>query len=111
MNRFRSIRTIDVVQFVREDEIGPIHFERSYYGAPDDRAVEPPASVSRLWPAPSDWGRERSPAGEREHLSTFAAEGGCLGPGDDEWPDEIGVPAFEEPRVSVEATTAEESAS
>jgi DNA end-binding protein Ku len=33
--------TIDIVQFVRRDEVDPIYFERSYYVAPDGKVVKP----------------------------------------------------------------------
>jgi DNA end-binding protein Ku len=36
-----TARTMDIVQFVRNDEVDPIYFERSYYVAPSDDVSKP----------------------------------------------------------------------
>jgi DNA end-binding protein Ku len=42
-----SKHTIDLTAFVQESEIDPVHYERSYYLAPDERAEKPYALLMR----------------------------------------------------------------
>ena len=41
--------TMDIVQFVRNDEVDPIYFESSYFVGPEENAAKPYQLFCRLW--------------------------------------------------------------
>lgn len=91
-----SLRAIDVVQFVSGDQIDPIHFERSYYVAPDQTAVK---AYSLLVGALEEAGRVgigKVTIREKEQLCELRPRDGVLVLETMNWPDEIRIPQFEQ---------------
>jgi DNA end-binding protein Ku len=60
-----STHTIEISAFVKQDEIDPVFYEKSYHLAPDERGEKPYALLPRLWRRRVSPPSRRSPSGRR----------------------------------------------
>jgi DNA end-binding protein Ku len=87
-------REIEVLEFVDQDEIDPIHFEKTYYLEPDGPAVRP---YVLLRDALENAGRvaiTKIAIRQRESLAALRVRDGVLVLHTMRWPDEIRRPDF-----------------
>ena len=87
-------REIEVLEFVEQDEIDPIHFEKTYYLEPDGPAVRP---YVLLRDALENAGRvaiTKIALRQRESLAALRVRDGVLVLHTMRWPDEIRKPDF-----------------
>ena len=87
-------REIDVLEFVDQDQIDPIHFEKTYYLEPDGPATRP---YVLLRDALENAGRvaiTKIALRQRESLAAMRVRDGVLVLHTMRWPDEIRTPDF-----------------
>ena len=89
-------KLVDVVQFVSAEEIDPIHFQKSYYLAPEATGVKAYRILLQALKDKDRVGLAKVAIREREHLASLRAIGNVLVLETMFWPDEIRVPDFEE---------------
>ena len=87
--------TVDVVQFVSQEEIDPIFFKKSYYLAPEKGGVKAYKILLDALKQEGKVGIAKVAIREREYLSTLRAEDDVLVLETMWWPDEVREPAFE----------------
>ncbi|HLU52822.1 MAG TPA: Ku protein [Acidimicrobiia bacterium] len=97
-----SIRTIDVVQFVGQEGIDPIYFEKSYYLAPEESGLKAYRVFQAALENSQQVGIGKVTIREKERLCAIRPSDGVLLLETMKWPDEIRVPAFEELDMDVE---------
>ena len=91
----RSGGIVDVVQFVRQDEIDPIYYRSSYYLAPEKTGIKAYRILMNALEQKNMVGIAKVAIREREHLATVRAEEGVIILETMFWPDEIREPQFE----------------
>ena len=87
-------RTIDVLEFVQQDEVDPIYFEKTYYLEPEKTGVRP---YVLLRDALEDSGRVavvKVALRSREALATLRVRNGVFVLETMLWPDEVREPEF-----------------
>ena len=94
--------TVDVVQFVRSEEIDPIFYRSSYYLAPEKTGVKAYRILTAALAEKGMVGLARVAIRDREYPATLRAEDGVIVMETMYWPDEIREPAFEELQEEVE---------
>ncbi len=94
--------TVDVVQFVKQDEIDPIYYRSSYYLAPEKTGVKAYQLLLRALEDRDMVGLAKVAIREREYLATLRADDGVIVMETMYWPDEIREPAFETLEEDVE---------
>lgn len=87
--------TVDVVQFVEQDEIDPIYYRASYYLAPEKTGVKAYRILLGALEDKNMVGIAKVAIREREYLATLRADEGVLVMETMYWPDEIREPVFE----------------
>jgi DNA end-binding protein Ku len=98
----RDAGTVDVVQFVRSEEIDPIYYRQSYYLAPEKTGAKAYRILRRALADRDVVGLARVAIREREYPATLRAEDDVIVLETMYWPDEIREPAFEELEGEVE---------
>ncbi|MGI8822222.1 MAG: Ku protein [Acidimicrobiia bacterium] len=100
--------TVDVVQFVKQEEIDPIYYRSSYYLAPEKTGVKAYRLLLEALEKRDMVGVAKVALREREYLATLRAEEGVIVMETMYWPDEIREPAFEtlEEKVKVRSDEA-----
>ncbi len=91
----RGSGLVDVVQFVKSEEIDPIYYRASYYLAPEQTGVKAYRILLEALAERDMVGLARVAIREREYPATLRAEDGVLVMETMYWPDEIREPAFE----------------
>ena len=99
--------TVDVVQFVGQEEIDPIYVKKSYYLAPDKGGDQAYKILLIALKVENKVGIAKVAIREREYLSTLRAEDDVLVLETMWWPDEVREPAFETLQEEVEPSEEE----
>ena len=99
--------TVDVVQFVDQEEIDPIYFKKSYYLAPEKGGVKAYRILLDALKTENKVGVAKVAIREREYLSTLRAEDDVLVLETMWWPDEVREPTFETLQEEVEPSEEE----
>ncbi len=86
---------VDVVQFVKQEEIDPIYYRSSYYLAPEKTGIKAYTILLRALEEQDMVGIARVAIREREYLAVLRAEEGVVILETMYWPDEIREPRFE----------------
>ena len=87
---------VDVVQFVRSEEIDPIFYRSAYYLAPEKTGTKAYRILSQALTERGMVGLARVAIRDREYPATLRADDGVIVMETMYWPDEIREPAFEE---------------
>ncbi|MGY1620067.1 Ku protein [Geodermatophilus sp. SYSU D00691] len=87
-------REIDVLQFVDQDEIDPIHFEKTYYLEPDGPATRPYVLLRDALENAGQVAITKIALRQRESLAALRVRDGVLVLHTMRWPDEIRTPDF-----------------
>jgi len=87
---------VDVVQFVKSEEIDPIYYRSSYYLAPEKTGVKAYKILLKALDDKNMVGLARVAIRDREYPATLRADEGVIVMETMFWPDEIREPAFEE---------------
>ena len=93
---------VDVVQFVKDEEIDPIYYRSAYYLAPEKSGIKAYKILIEALEERGMVGLARVAIREREYPATLRSEDGVLVMETMYWPDEIREPAFEELEEEVE---------
>lgn len=88
-------RAIDVLEFVSADEVDPIHFQKSYYLAPDKSTVRPYVLLRETLEQENRYAVVKIALRQRETLAMLRAREDVLVLHTMLWPDEIRKPDFE----------------
>lgn len=91
-----NIRAIDIVNFVRLDEVDPIYFQRPYYLAPEPTGVKAYKLLERALTEAGKVAVAKITLRDKEHLATIRVKDGVFVLETMHWPDEIRAPEFEE---------------
>ncbi len=89
-----SRREIDVLQFVNQDEIDPIHFEKTYYLEPDGPATRPYVLLRDALANAGQVAITKIALRQRESLAALRVRDDVLVLHTMRWPDEIRRPDF-----------------
>jgi DNA end-binding protein Ku len=89
-----SRREIDVLEFVDQGEIDPIHFEKTYYLEPDPAAVRPYVLLRDALENAGQVAITKIAIRQRESLAALRVRDGLLVLHTMRWPDEIRKPDF-----------------
>ncbi len=89
-----SRREIEVLQFVDQDEIDPIHFEKTYYLEPDGPAARPYVLLRDALENAGQVAITKIAIRQRESLAALRVRDGILVLHTMRWPDEIRRPDF-----------------
>jgi Ku protein len=87
-------REIEVLQFVSQDEIDPIQFEKTYYLEPDGPAVRPYVLLREALENAGQVAITKIAIRQRESLAAMRVRDGVLVLHTMRWPDEIRRPDF-----------------
>jgi DNA end-binding protein Ku len=87
-------REIDVLEFVDQDEIDPIHFEKTYYLEPDGPATRPYVLLRDALENAGQVAITKIAIRQRESLAVLRVREGILVMHTMRWPDEIRRPDF-----------------
>jgi DNA end-binding protein Ku len=87
-------REIEVLQFVDQDEIDPIHFEKTYYLEPDGPAARPYVLLRDALENAGQVAITKIAIRQRESLAALRVRDGVLVLHTMRWPDEIRTPDF-----------------
>ncbi len=98
----RGAGTVDVVQFVRDEEIDPIFYRQSYYLAPEKTGARAYRILLQALRDKGVVGLARVAIREREYPATLRAQDDVIVLETMYWPDEIREPEFEELTGDVE---------
>ncbi|MQA10689.1 MAG: Ku protein [Pseudonocardiaceae bacterium] len=90
-----SDRAIDVLEFVSADDIDPIHFQKSYYLAPEKTAIRPYVLLRETLEKENRLAVVKITLRQRETLAMVRAREDVLVLHTMLWPDEIRKPNFE----------------
>ena len=93
---------VDVVQFVKQEEIDPIYYRSSYYLAPEKTGVKAYNILLQALEEQEMVGVAKVAIREREYLAVVRAEDGVIILETMFWPDEIREPKFEQLEEEVE---------
>jgi DNA end-binding protein Ku len=93
---------VDVVQFVKDEEIDPIYYRKSYYLAPEKTGVKAYQILTRALQEKGMVGLARVAMRGREYPATLRTDGEVIVLETMYWPDEIREPAFDELLEEVE---------
>ncbi len=93
---------VDVVQFVKQEEIDPIYYRSSYYLAPEKTGAKAYKILLKALEEKDMVGVAKVAIREREYLAVIRAEDGVIVLETMYWPDEIREPAFETLEEDVE---------
>ncbi len=91
----QSVRTVDVVAFVPEEQIDAIYFQKTYYVAPDEQALKAYRLLAGAIEAEGLVGLAKVAIRQKEHLAAIRLVDGVLQLHTMHWPDEIRDPAFD----------------
>jgi DNA end-binding protein Ku len=94
--------TVDVVQFVKDEEIDPIYYQKSYYLAPEKSGVKAYRILVKALEEKGMIGLARVAMRGKEYPATLRTDGEVVVMETMFWPDEIREPAFEELEEEVE---------
>jgi len=86
---------VDVVQFVRQSDIDPIYYQKSYYLAPEKTGVKAYQILLRALADRDMVGVAKVAIREREYLATLRSEEDVIIMETMFWPDEIREPQFD----------------
>ncbi len=89
-----SRREIEVLEFVDQDEIDPIHFEKTYYLEPDGPAARPYVLLRDALENAGQVAITKIAIRQRESLAALRVRDGVLVLHTMRWPDEIRRPDF-----------------
>jgi Ku protein len=89
-----SRREIEVVEFVDQDDIDPIHFEKTYYLEPDGPATRPYVLLRDALENAGQVAITKIAIRQRESLAALRVRDGVLVLHTMRWPDEIRTPDF-----------------
>src|SRR5919202_4426495 len=89
-----SRREIDVLEFVDQADIDPIHFEKTYYLEPDPAAVRPYVLLRDALETSGQVAITKIAIRQRESLAALRVRDGVLVMHTMRWPDEIRRPDF-----------------
>ena len=98
----RGSGLVDVVQFVKSEEIDPIYYRASYYLAPEQTGVKAYRILLAALDERDMVGLARVAIRDREYPATLRAEDGVILMETMYWPDEIREAAFEELEQEIE---------
>src|SRR3954469_15181569 len=87
-------REIDVLQFVEQEQIDPIHFEKTYYLEPDGPATRPYVLLRDALENAGQVAITKIALRQRESLAALRVRDGVLVLHTMRWPDEIRRPDF-----------------
>ncbi|MFP5370998.1 MAG: Ku protein [Actinomycetes bacterium] len=87
-------REIEVLQFVDQDEIDPIHFEKTYYLEPEGPAARPYVLLRDALQNAGQVAITKIAIRQRESLAALRVRDGVLVLHTMRWPDEIRTPDF-----------------
>src|SRR5215212_3282661 len=87
-------REIEVLEFVDQDEIDPIHYEKTYYLEPDGPAVRPYVLLRDALENAGQVAITKIAIRQRESLAALRVREGVLVLHTMRWPDEIRKPGF-----------------
>ena len=90
-----SFRTIDVVQFVDQDQIDPVYFQSAYYLAPEQSGTKAYALLAEALEKSGRVGLAKITLRNKERLSVIRARDGVMMLETTNWPDEIRTPPFD----------------
>lgn len=93
---------VDVVQFVDQSQIDPIHYKKSYYLAPEETGAKAYRILHRALTRRGMVGIAKVAIREREQLATIRAEEDAIVLETMYWPDEIREPQFEHLETDIE---------
>jgi DNA end-binding protein Ku len=93
---------VDVVQFVEQAEIDPIHYKKSYYLAPEETGAKAYRILHDALTRKDMVGIARVAIREREQMATIRAEEDAIVLETMYWPDEIREPKFEHLETPIE---------
>jgi len=93
---------VDVVQFVRAEEIDPIYYRASYYLSPEKSGIKAYRILLSALEEKGMVGLARVAIRDREYPATLRSDEGVLVMETMFWPDEIREPAFEELEEDIE---------
>jgi DNA end-binding protein Ku len=91
----RGAGMVDVVQFVKQEEIDPIYYRSSYYLAPEKTGIKAYKILLNALEQKDMIGLAKVAIREREYLATLRAEEGVIILETMYWPYEIREPRFE----------------
>ncbi len=89
-----SRREIEVLQFVAQDQIDPVHFEKTYYLEPDGVATRPYVLLRTALENAGQVAITKIAIRQRESLAALRVLDGVLVLHTMRWPDEIRTPDF-----------------
>ena len=89
-----SRREIEVLEFVDQDEIDPIHFEKTYYLEPEGPAARPYVLLRQALENAGQVAITKIAIRQRESLAALRVLDGVLTLHTMRWPDEIRTPDF-----------------
>ena len=93
---------VDVVQFVKREEIDPIYYRSSYYLAPEKTGIKAYHILLKALADRDMVGVAKAAIREREYLAVLRSEEGVIVLETMFWPDEIREPLFETLEEEVE---------
>ncbi|MCO7218972.1 Ku protein [Klenkia sp. PcliD-1-E] len=102
-----STHEIEVLQFVEQSEIDPIHFEKTYYLEPEGTATRPYVLLRTALENAGQVAITKIAIRQRESLAALRVRDGVLVLHTMRWPDEIRAPEFGFLDEDVEAKPAE----
>ena len=88
-------KIVDVIQFVNQSEIDPIHYKKSYYLAPEETGAKAYRILHGALASRDMVGIAKVAIRDREQMATLRAEEDAIVMETMYWPDEIREPAFE----------------
>jgi DNA end-binding protein Ku len=94
--RTRGAGLVDVIQFVKNEEIDPIYYRASYYLAPEKTGLKAYRILQQALAERDMVGLARVAIREREYPATLRSEDGVIVMETMYWPDEIREPSFEQ---------------
>ena len=90
-----SFRTIDVVQFVDQDQIDPVYYQSAYYLAPEESGRKAYALLAEALERSGRVGLAKITLRNKERLAVIRARDGVMMLETMNWPDEIRTPPFD----------------
>jgi DNA end-binding protein Ku len=94
--RAKTAGMVDVIQFVRSEEIDPIYYRQSYYLAPEKSGAKAYEILRRALMERDMVGLAKVAIREREYPATLRADDDVIVLETMHWPDEIREPRFDE---------------
>lgn len=91
-----NLRAIDIVNFVKLEEIDPIYFQKPYYLAPEPTGIKAYKLLEQALTEAGKIAVAKISLRDKEHLATLRIKDGVFVLETMHWPDEIRQPEFEE---------------